>query len=67
MKSDKMPCIIYADIESLIRKIDGHKNNPENSFTTKIGEHMLCGYSMSTIQGLDHIKDKHTLYHKMIA
>ena len=64
MKSDKMPYIIYADIESLIRKIDGRKNNPENSFTTKIGEHVFCGYSMSTIQGFDHIKDKHTLYHK---
>ena len=29
MKSDKMSCIIYADIESLIRKIDGFANNPE--------------------------------------
>ena len=30
MKSDKMPNIIYADIESLIRKIDSCLNNPEN-------------------------------------
>ena len=29
MKSDKMLFIIYADIESLIRKIDGCGNNPE--------------------------------------
>ena len=28
MKSDKMPWIIYADIESLIQKIDGCANNP---------------------------------------
>ena len=49
MKSDKMPFIIYADIESLIRKIDGWANNPENFSTTKIGEHIPCGYSMSTI------------------
>ena len=27
MKSDKMPYIIYADTESLIRKPDGHENN----------------------------------------
>ena len=40
MKSDKMPYIIYADIESLIKKIDGCANNPENSSTTKIGEHI---------------------------
>ena len=37
MKSDKMPYIIYDDIESLIKKIDGCTNNPENSSTTKIG------------------------------
>ena len=30
MKSDKMSYIIYADIESLIRKIDGCANNLEN-------------------------------------
>ena len=29
MKSDKMAYIIYADIESLIKKIDGCANNPE--------------------------------------
>ena len=35
MKSDKMPYNIYADIESLIKKIYGCVNNPENSSTTK--------------------------------
>ena len=29
MKSDKMLYILYADIEFLIRKIDGCTNNPE--------------------------------------
>ena len=46
-KSDKMPYIIYADIESLIKKKrDGCANNPENSSTIKVGEHIPCGYSM---------------------
>ena len=49
MKSDKMSWIIHADIESLVKKIDGRANNPENSSTTKIGDHIPCGYSMSTI------------------
>ena len=31
-KSDKAPFIIYAGLECLIEKINGCKNNPENSF-----------------------------------
>ena len=34
-KSDKAPFIIYADLEYIIEKIDGYKNNPENSSTAK--------------------------------
>ena len=30
MNPDKMPYIIYADMESLINKIDEYANNPEN-------------------------------------
>ena len=44
IKSDKMAYIIYTDIESSINKIDGCANNPENSSTTKTGEHISCGY-----------------------
>ena len=33
-KSDKVPFIIFANLECLLKKIDGCKNNPENSFTT---------------------------------
>ena len=36
MKSDKMPYIIYAHIESLILKIHGCANNPEKSSTMKM-------------------------------
>ena len=35
MKSDKMPYIIYVDMESLIKKIDGCANNPEKFSTSK--------------------------------
>ena len=37
IRSNKMVCIIYADIESLIKKINGYVNNPENSSATKMG------------------------------
>ena len=42
MKPDKMPYIIYAEIESLIKKVDGCENNPENSSIIKIVEHIPC-------------------------
>ena len=61
IKSDKMPYIIYADIEYFIRKIDGCANSPENSSTTKMGQHIPCRYSMLTILALDHIENRHTL------
>ena len=62
MKPDKMLCIIYDDIESLIKKIGEYANNPETPSTAIIGEHILCEYSMSTIWAFDHIEIKHTLY-----
>ena len=44
MNSGKKPYITYADMKPLIKKIDGCANNPENSSTTKIGEHIPCEY-----------------------
>ena len=61
-RSDKAPCIIYADLEPLIKKIDYWKNNPEKSSTTKLGEYILCGSSISTIWVFDNIKNKYNLY-----
>ena len=55
-KSDKIPFIIYADFECLIEKIDGCKNNPENSYTIKVSEHIPSGFSMSTISRFMHRK-----------
>ena len=43
-KSDKEPFILYADLECIIQKIDGCKNNPENSSTTKVSEHIPSGF-----------------------
>ena len=59
-----MPHIIYAVIEYLIKKVDGCANNPENSSATKIGGHIPCGYSMSTIWVFDHAEMKHALCRK---
>ena len=58
-KSDKAPFIIYADLECIIEKIDGCKNNPENSSTTKVSKHIPSGFSMSTISSFRSIENKH--------
>ena len=58
-KSDKAPLIIYADLAYIIEKTDGCKNNPENSSTTKVGEHIPSGLSMSTISSFGSIENKH--------
>ena len=46
-KSDKALFIIYA--ECLIDKIDGCKNNPENSLTKKVSEHIASGFSVFAV------------------
>ena len=46
----------------MIRKLDGCKSNLEKSSTTKAGEHIPCGYSMSTTWTLDGIENKHDVY-----
>ena len=47
--SDQIPSIIYTDLESLIKTTDECKINSEKLSTKKLGEHILYGYSVSTI------------------
>ena len=44
-----MSAIIYANLELLIEKIYRHANNPKIPSRTKIGEHIHCRYSISTM------------------
>ena len=59
---DKAAFLIYADLECLIENIDGCKNNPENSYTTKVGEHTRSGFSVSTISSSKSIENKYDVY-----
>ena len=58
-KSEKAPFIIYADLECIIEKTDGCKNNPENSSTTKVSEHIPSAFSISTKSSFNSIENKH--------
>ena len=61
-KSDKAPFIIYADLECIIEKIDGSKNNPENSSTAKVSKHIPSSFSMCTISLCRSTENKHDVY-----
>ena len=43
-------------------KIDGCKNSPEKSSTTKVGQHIPSEFSMSTISSFKSIKNKYDVY-----
>ena len=60
-KFDKVPFIIYVDLECLIEKINVWKNNPESSSTTKVSKYILSGFSMSTISLFRSIENKHNV------
>ena len=66
-KSEKAPFNIYTGIECLAEKIDGCKNNTENSVTTKAGEQIPSGFSISTILSFKSIENKHDIYRGKIA
>ena len=48
--------------ECLIEKIDGCKNNPENSSTIKVGENIASGFGMSMISSFKGIENKHNIH-----
>ena len=54
----KVPFIIYADLESLLEKMNSCHNNPKKSSTTKINKHIPSGYSLLTHCPFDTTKNK---------
>ena len=61
-KSDKAPFIIHADLQCMIEKIDGCKNNTEHSYTTKVSKHIPLGFSPSTISLFRSKEKKYHMY-----
>ena len=61
-KSMKIPFIIYANMESLLEKIDTCHDNPEKSSTTKISKHTASCYSLFMHSSFDDTKNKHNYY-----
>ena len=57
-KSMTAPFIIYADLESLLEKMNTCCDSPEKSSTTKINKHTPSGYSLFTYCSFDETKNK---------
>ena len=60
-KSDEAPFAIQADLESLIKKTDGCKNNPKKPSTSKVSEYIPSGFSMSKISSFKCIGNKNNV------
>ena len=48
VKCMRAPFAIYADFQSLLKKMDTCNNDPDKSSTTKLNKHEMCGYSLVT-------------------
>ena len=57
-KSMRVPFIICADTECLLKKIDTCHYDPKKSSTTKITKHLTSGYSLFTHFSIDPTKTK---------
>ena len=57
-KSMKVPFIIYADLKSLLEKVNTCHNNPEKSSTTKVNKHIPPDNSLFTHCSFDTTKNK---------
>ena len=58
----KAPFIIYAELESLLEKMNTCHNNPEKSSTTKMNKHTPSGYSLFTQCSFDKSKNRFDYY-----
>ncbi len=55
-KQMKVPFVIYADFEALVRKIQGCERGPESkkkSYTEKTEQHEACGFAYTVVRSDD--------------
>ena len=58
----KIPFITFADVGSLLEKIDTCHSNTEKSSATKINKHATSGHSIFRLFSFDATKSKHNYY-----
>ena len=66
-KSMKVPFIIYADLKSLLEKMNTCHNDPKKSSATKVNKHTASGYSLFTHCSFGTTKNKLDYYRVKIC
>ena len=61
-QGEKLPFVIYADLECILKNISTCYNSPELSSTTKINQHVPSGYSIFTNCTFDKLYNKLSYY-----
>ena len=61
-KSLKVPFIVYADLEYLLKKVRSCQNNPENSYTEKKVKQKPSGCAWCSICSFDDTKNRRYFY-----
>ena len=61
-KSIKLPFVVYANLECLLKKMSTRQNNPNESSTTEINKHTPSGYSLFTHCSFDKTRNKLDYY-----
>ena len=66
-KSLKVPFIIYADLQCLLKKEKPCQNSPKNSYTQRKAKHKASSYSLSFISSFDEKKTDTNFIEEKIA
>ena len=62
----KIPFIIYADLERLLKKEQSCRYLPKKSYTQRKANYKPLGYSLSLISSFDEIKNRRKFYRRKI-
>ena len=60
----RVPFIISADLECLLKKEQSCQNNPKNSYIERKAKHKPSGYSLSLICSFDETKNRRKFYRR---
>ena len=63
-KSLKVPFVIYADLECLLKKEQSCQNNPKNFYKERKAKHKPSGYSLSLSCSFDETKNRRRFYRR---